>query len=76
MSEAFATALPQYEQNLGIRPGTLCAYDVEADGIADLTDPDTLRAIGVEPADLECPQGGDFPTRRAKRSAAAAGRTR
>ena len=45
----------QYEQDLGIRLGTLCAYDVDADGIADLNDLVTVRAIGVEPADLECP---------------------
>lgn len=55
MSEAFATAGAQYEQDLGIRLGTLCAYDVDADGIADLNDLVTVRAIGVEPADLECP---------------------
>lgn len=55
MSEAFETAVAEYEQELGIRPGTLCAYDVEADGVADLTDPVPLRAIGFEPADLACP---------------------
>ena len=28
MSEDFATAVAEYEQDLGIRPGTLCAYAV------------------------------------------------
>jgi RES domain-containing protein len=55
MSEAFATAIAEYEQDLGIRPGTLCAYDAEADGIVDLTAPETLSAIGLNPTDLVCP---------------------
>lgn len=54
MSEAFATAVAEYEQDLGIRPGTLCAYDVEADGVVDLTDPRTLDGFGIDPADLRC----------------------
>jgi hypothetical protein len=29
MSEEFSTAVAEYEQDLGIRPGTLCAYDVK-----------------------------------------------
>ena len=45
MSEAFATAVAEYEQELGIRPGTLCAYDVEAEDIVDLTDAPTLTVL-------------------------------
>jgi RES domain-containing protein len=55
MSEGFETAVAEYEQDLGIRPGTLCAYDVEAGGILDLTDTGTLDTIGVEPSDRFCP---------------------
>ena len=54
MSEAFATAVAEYEQDLGIRPGTLCAYDVEAEPIVDLNDDGALRAAGVTEADLAC----------------------
>lgn len=35
MSEDFVTAIAEYEQDLGIRPGTLCAYEVESDRIVD-----------------------------------------
>lgn len=55
MSETFATAVAEYEQDLGIRPGTLCAYEVQAEQIVDLTDPATLRTAGIEPADLAGP---------------------
>ena len=50
MSRAFEVAVAEYEQELGIRPGTLCAYDVHASAIADLTDSATL-------ADLSLPAG-------------------
>ena len=55
MSEVFATAVAEYEQEIGIRPGTLCAYDVEAQPIVDLTDQAALRAVGVTGSDLACP---------------------
>ena len=56
MSEAFATAVAEYEQELGIRPGTLCAYDVEAEDIVDLTDAPTLTSLKIEPSALFCPR--------------------
>ena len=55
MSETFTTAVAEYEQDLGIRPGTLCAYEVEAERIVDLTDAATLRAAAIDPAVLACP---------------------
>jgi RES domain-containing protein len=56
MSEGFETAVAEYEQELGIRPGTLCAYDVEGGGVVDLTDDTgTLDTIGVEASDRFCP---------------------
>lgn len=55
MSEEFATAVAEYEQDLGIRPGTLCAYDVKSERIADLADPRTLEAVGVDAAVLRSP---------------------
>lgn len=53
--EAFATAVAEYEQDLGFQRGTLCAYDVEAEQILDLTDPATLRTAGLESGDLAGP---------------------
>jgi RES domain-containing protein len=55
MSEEFATAIAEYEQELGIRRGTLCAYDVRADRIADLTAPKVLKRLGVKGTDLLLP---------------------
>ncbi|WP_363351970.1 RES domain-containing protein [Methylocystis echinoides] len=55
MSEEFSTAVAEYEQDLGIRPGTLCAYDVRCDRIVDLGDPETRRALGVDDAVLRGP---------------------
>ena len=55
MSEDFATAVAEYEQDLGIRPGTLCAYEVTSERIADLGDIPTLEALGVDGAILKSP---------------------
>jgi RES domain-containing protein len=55
MSKQFATAIAEYEQDLGIRPGTLCAYDVTADQVVDLCDAETRSAAGVEADALRCP---------------------
>ena len=54
MSGDFVTAIAEYEQDLGIRPGTLCAYQVDLAGIVDLCDPAT-RSAGAETTDLGCP---------------------
>jgi RES domain-containing protein len=55
MSEQFATAMAEYEQDLGIRPGTLCAYDVDVAGVVDLCDTAVCAAAGINPGDLRCP---------------------
>lgn len=55
MSEAFVTAISEYEQDLGIRPGTLCAYDVDTSPVADLCDPTICQGLGVDPGTLTCP---------------------
>lgn len=44
----------KYEQELGIRPGTLCAYDIDVKGIVDLTDPQVQAICSVSPAILKC----------------------
>jgi RES domain-containing protein len=52
MSEDFATAVAEYEQDLGIRPGTLCAYEVGASGVVDLTDESARRPLGIDLSQL------------------------
>jgi RES domain-containing protein len=55
MSEKFETAVAEYEQDLGIRPGTLCAYDIDIDFVADLTLVGVRAAIGISEEVLHCP---------------------
>jgi RES domain-containing protein len=50
MSADLATAVAEYEQELGIRPGTFCAYDVNVAGILDLCDNSALAACSIDPA--------------------------
>lgn len=54
ISEDYITAISEYEQDLGIRPGTLCAYDVDVKGVVDLTDSQVQAACAVTPATLNC----------------------
>jgi RES domain-containing protein len=49
MSAELATAVAEYEQELGIRPGTFCAYDVDVAGVLDLCQPDVLDVCGIAP---------------------------
>ena len=49
------TAVVEYEQEFGIRPGTFCTYDVSVRPVVDLTDDKVLSALKVETADLACP---------------------
>ncbi len=50
MSADLATAVAEYEQELGIRPGTFCAYDVEVAGILDLCVDGVLAGLGIDAA--------------------------
>jgi RES domain-containing protein len=43
MSETIETAFAEYQQELGVRPGTFVAYDVSNARIADLTDGRAMR---------------------------------
>ena len=54
ISEDYITAISEYEQDLGIRPGTLCAYDVEVSGVVDLNDPEVQAICAVNTAILSC----------------------
>lgn len=50
------TALAECTQGFANRmlPLTLCEYDVDCDGVADLTDADARKALGVSDADMAC----------------------
>lgn len=48
------TAIREYEQDLGWRPGTLCAYRVDVK-VADLRDAATLTHLGFTPDMVHCP---------------------
>jgi RES domain-containing protein len=54
MSEQIETAFAEYQQELGVRPGTFVAHDVEAT-LVDLTRPDVLEAVGAAKAELLSP---------------------
>jgi RES domain-containing protein len=49
VSADLATAVAEYEQELGIRPGTFCAYDVDVAGVLDLCDDSVLAVCGIDP---------------------------
>lgn len=54
ISEDYITAISEYEQELGIRPGTLCAYDVDVKRVVDLVDPQVQAICNVNAAILAC----------------------
>jgi RES domain-containing protein len=55
-SRRFETAWLEAQQAFPFKaqPMTLCAYEVDSRDILDLTDPATLAAQGIAPADLAC----------------------
>ncbi len=54
LSDNHATVIAEYQQDLP-RPGTLTAYDVDAQAVLDLTDPTVRRALGLDDAFLRQP---------------------
>lgn len=54
LSEDYISAISEYEQELGIRPGILCAYEVDVKEVVDLTDPKVQTACSVTPVTLTC----------------------
>jgi RES domain-containing protein len=54
MSAEFTTAVAEYQQDLGARPGTFCAYDVVADDVLDLRDAAVLAVHAIDPAERFC----------------------
>jgi RES domain-containing protein len=55
LSEDLLTAIAEYEQELGIRPGTFCAYEVDVADVVDLMDATTRTDVGVTLEDLLAP---------------------
>jgi RES domain-containing protein len=55
LSAELTTAVAEYEQDIGIRPGTFCAYDARVDFILDLTSTDVLQSLGIDPHDRYAP---------------------
>jgi RES domain-containing protein len=47
LSESIDTAFAEYQQELMVRPGTFCAYQIEILGIADLCDPIVTNKLQV-----------------------------
>lgn len=55
LSEQIETAFAEYQQELGVRPGTFVAYRLDGEGLVDLTRADTLSSRDVEVSELLCP---------------------
>ena len=55
LAEDLITAIAEYEQELGIRPGTFCAYDLDVAGIVDLRENSIRERLEVTLADLLAP---------------------
>lgn len=49
------TAIVEYQQEFGARPGTFCPYDASIRPIVDLTDGKLLSTLKITTADLNCP---------------------
>ena len=54
LSDSHATAIAEYQQDLP-RPGTLTAYDVDAQAIFDLADRSVRQAVGIDDPFLRQP---------------------
>jgi RES domain-containing protein len=48
LSEEIDTAFAEYQQDLLVRPGTFCAYQLDVAGIIDLCNPATQAAIRID----------------------------
>lgn len=55
LSEAVETAFAEYQQELGVRPGTFIAYEIVGARFADLTDARILAEFGIPAAGLLAP---------------------
>jgi RES domain-containing protein len=55
LSESIDTAFAEYQQDLLVRPGTFCAYQLNVSGILNLCDAQLRHAIAIDKATLLSP---------------------
>lgn len=55
LSAEIETAFAEYQQEVGVRPGTFAAFDVTRATVADLGDSRTVATLDIDPAELNCP---------------------
>jgi RES domain-containing protein len=55
LSESIDTAFAEYQQDLLVRPGTFCAYQLDVLGIVDLCDVQVCKAISLDSTTLLSP---------------------
>jgi RES domain-containing protein len=55
LSESIDTAFAEYQQDLQVRPGTFCAYQLDVSGIVDLCNAQVCKTINVDKATLLSP---------------------
>jgi RES domain-containing protein len=55
LSEDLETAVAEYQQDIGLRPGTFCAFDVSLTHTLDLSNAEARAVVGVAAEDLACP---------------------
>jgi RES domain-containing protein len=55
LSESIDTAFAEYQQDLQVRPGTFCAYQLDVSGIVDLCNAQVCKAVSVDRATLLSP---------------------
>lgn len=65
LAAELTTAVAEYEQDIGIRPGAFCAYDVRCGPVLDLTRPDVMAACGISPDERFATWKSIFLVRRA-----------
>ena len=55
LSESIDTAFAEYQQDLQVRPGTCCAYQLDVSKIVDLCNAQVYKAISVDKGSLLSP---------------------
>jgi RES domain-containing protein len=55
LSESIDTAFAEYQQDLMVRPGTFCAYQLDVLGIVDLCNAQVCKAVSTDRATLLSP---------------------
>ena len=64
LSESIDTAFAEYQQDLLVRPGTFCAYQLDVSGIVDLCNAQVCQAVSVDQASVRNAIRGFYGVRR------------